>query len=71
MGFEWTAVGTGDFNHDGHADILWSNTSGQGAVWLMNGSTLAGFGVSEGRMGAEWHVAGIGDFNGDGNSDVF
>src|SRR5579872_1060525 len=26
----------GDFDHDGHSDILWQNASGQAAVWDMN-----------------------------------
>ena len=25
-GPSWKAVGTGDFNGDGHSDILWQNT---------------------------------------------
>jgi len=32
-------IGAGDFNGDGDADILWQNTNGQAAVWLMNGIT--------------------------------
>jgi hypothetical protein len=29
----WRAVGTGDFNDDGHSDILWQNTStGQASI---------------------------------------
>ena len=33
----------GDFNNDGKTDILWRNTStGQNAVWYMNGVTLIG-----------------------------
>ena len=33
-----SAVGTGDFNGDGHSDILWQNASGQVSVWEMNGN---------------------------------
>ena len=43
-GPSWTEIGTGDFNHDGHADILWRNASGQAAVWDMNGNSLIGGG---------------------------
>ena len=33
-------VGTGDFNKDGHSDILWQNTStGQVSIWEMTGNT--------------------------------
>jgi hypothetical protein len=27
----------GDFNNDGMSDIVWQNTNGQAAIWLMNG----------------------------------
>ena len=38
-GPSWHIVGTGDFSGDGDADILWQNTNGQAAIWLMNGTT--------------------------------
>ena len=35
----------GDFNNDGHPDILWQNVdSGQAAIWEMNGNTQIGGG---------------------------
>jgi hypothetical protein len=38
----WTIAGVGDFNADGKSDILWRNTStGENAIWLMNGFTRA------------------------------
>ena len=42
------AIGTGDFNDDGHSDILWQNTSGQVAIWEMNGTNV----ISEANVGA-------------------
>jgi len=34
----WLMAGTGDFDGDGQADILWQNAvTGQRALWLMNG----------------------------------
>jgi hypothetical protein len=34
-------VGTGDFNGDGKADLLFQNTStGTPVVWTMNGTTV-------------------------------
>jgi ELWxxDGT repeat protein len=36
----WTAAGTGDYNGDGKADILWRKDSGATVVWQMNGSTV-------------------------------
>ena len=34
-----------DFNGDSLSDILWQNTSGQAAIWTMNGSTPTGGGA--------------------------
>jgi hypothetical protein len=70
MGAAWTPQGVGDFDGNGSADLLWTNNSGQVAIWEMNGPNLQGCGVSAGQMGAEWHIAGIGDFNGDGKADI-
>ena len=28
-GPSWNAIGTGDFNGDGHSDILWQNAMGK------------------------------------------
>ncbi|MBR0856676.1 FG-GAP-like repeat-containing protein [Bradyrhizobium liaoningense] len=72
MGPEWTARSdAADFNHDGKADILWTNDSrGNAAIWEMNGPSLVGFGIPSGHMGDGWQVRGTGDFNGDGYSDI-
>jgi len=64
----WSIVGVGDFNGDGHADILWhgsdgtvgSWTSGDANEWQGRGSVPI----------ASWEVVGIGDFDGNGNSDI-
>jgi hypothetical protein len=59
-----------DVNGDGKADLVWRHTSsGEVAIWLMNGPTIA----SSGHLGAvplEWQIAGTGDVNADGNADV-
>ena len=68
-GPSWTEIGTGDFNHDGHADILWRNASGQAAVWDMNGNSLIGGGPVTPNPGPSWKAIGTGDFTHDGFSD--
>jgi hypothetical protein len=36
----WSVVGVADFNGDGLGDILWRDTAGDYAVWLMIGATV-------------------------------
>jgi hypothetical protein len=62
------ATDTHDFNGDGKSDIAWRDTSGNLAVWLMNGATVS----SSGGLGAvptTWSVVGQRDFNNDGKGD--
>jgi hypothetical protein len=67
----WSIVGTGDFNGDGKSDILWRDTSGNVAIWEMNGTTILNQATSfVGNVAGNWSVFGTGDFNGDGNSDI-
>jgi hypothetical protein len=61
---------THDFNGDCNSDILLYNaTSGEAAIWLMNGASVIGAG-SPGSAGSPWAIVGQRDFNGDGMSDV-
>ncbi len=60
---------THDFNGDGKSDILWRDTGGDIAVWLMNGGTVTqstGLSTVPGTLS----VVGQKDFNGDGNADI-
>ena len=70
-GPSWQAIGTGDFNDDGHSDILWQNTRRSGRDlgnerdqrnrrWQLVGA----------NPGPSWKVIGTGDFNDDGHSDI-
>jgi len=55
-GPNWKVHGSGDFDGDGKADILWQNTDGRPAVWLMDGlAATAGSDVGL-NPGAAWHV---------------
>jgi FG-GAP-like repeat len=69
-GITWRVIGTGDFNKDGHADILWQNANGQASIWEMNGTTKIGGGPAGANPGPSWKAVGSGDFNGDGKSDI-
>jgi hypothetical protein len=41
----WNIVGTGDFNGNGEADVLWRDDSGGVAIWMMDGATVSSFGT--------------------------
>ncbi len=62
-------VATHDFNGDGKSDIVWRDTSGDTAMWLMNGGTVSA-GASLGNVPATWSIVGQRDFDGDGKTDL-
>jgi len=67
----WQVAGTGDFNGDGRADILWRNAAGVVTDWL--GQASGGFtnnSVAASGVPASWTIVGTGDFNGDGRDDI-
>jgi hypothetical protein len=68
----WTPVTTGDFNHDGLSDVIWTNAAqGSMVVWLMDGAhVLAPGPVLPGPVGGGWVVANAGDTSGDGMADA-
>ena len=53
-GPSWQVVGTGDFNHDGHSDILLQNANGQAAILDMKGTSVIGGGPAGPNPGAGW-----------------
>jgi FG-GAP-like repeat len=60
----------GNFNNDGHSDLLWQAANGHPTEWLMNGTNVT---TSQGLInpGTSWHViAANGDFNADLNTDI-
>ncbi|MEO6874813.1 MAG: FG-GAP-like repeat-containing protein [Opitutaceae bacterium] len=61
----------GDLNGDGKSDLVLTNvTTGERAVWLMNGPSIAS-GTSLGILATNYIFSASGDFNGDGKSDLF
>lgn len=61
-------AGEGDFNGDGHADVLFRDGSGNIGMWLMNGKTILS-GALVANSGS-YQVIGVDDFNGDGKADI-
>ena len=67
----WRVAGVGDFNRDGHSDILFQHSSGKIAVWTMNSTGVQTFGPGYSPVPRQgWHVVGTGDFNVPGKSDI-
>lgn len=67
----WQIATTGDFNSDGKSDLFWINkTTGENAVWLMNGARLTSGRLGPKLDGAGWQVSKVADVNGDGNNDL-
>jgi M6 family metalloprotease-like protein len=60
---------TSDFDADEHPDLLWRHTSGQTAIWFMNGGEILG-GGSFTSVDPSWSIVGNGDYNGDDRSDL-
>lgn len=63
-GSEWWITDVGDFNGDGHADVLWQNTNGSLDVWNMNGAQLVASnhvtqqGIGNVSIDSSWSVVG-------------
>jgi len=62
-------VGVDDVLVDHVPDILWQNSSGEVALWELNGTGVIGS-ASLGNPGPGWQVKATGDFNHSGGSDV-
>ncbi len=72
VGHVWQIAGTGDFDGDDHADILWRHTTtGQVFIWQIIGTQRVDFGSPGQENTATWQMVGVGDFDGDGRDDLF
>jgi hypothetical protein len=69
----WQLRGVGDFNGDGHADLLWHHQgTGDLFVWFMNRTAATGAAYLNPSRFADvrWQVARVADFNNDGKPDI-
>jgi hypothetical protein len=54
---QWSIELTGDYNGDGMGDLLWRDTSGNVAIWEMNGTTiLNGINSFVANVPTQWSV---------------
>lgn len=67
----WQIVGTGDFDGDGHGDLLWRHrVTSDVTVWLMVGQGVKATPPALGKAPSKDARADVADLNGDGISDV-
>jgi hypothetical protein len=65
----WQIVGSGDFDGDRDADILWRHDGGLPVIWEMqDGAFVTNHNLPD--VPNSYQVAGTGDFDGDGDADI-
>lgn len=67
---QWRIASTGDFNRDGHQDILWRHDTGRLEWALLKQGNVVGNVQLIDIPDQNWQVVGIGDVDRDGNSDI-
>ena len=65
----WRIDGTGDFDGDGDADILWRHRDGMVVTWEMEDGEFVMY-HSIARVASTWQIDGTGDFDVDGDADI-
>jgi hypothetical protein len=68
----WSAVGFGDFNGNGKADVVWrrSDNSGEARLWILDGTGVLQTDMGLPQPSPGWSVVGVGDFDGNGKADL-
>jgi hypothetical protein len=69
----WKVRASGDTNGDGRSDLIWQNaSSGELAVWFLNGPAVIGTGYLSVRFvrDTDWRIVGAHDVNGDRRADI-
>jgi CARDB/FG-GAP-like repeat len=68
---QWQLAGSGDFNTDGQADLVWRNvTTGENRIALMNGDQSQSRVTLLTVADPAWYIVASGDFNQDQQSDL-
>lgn len=67
----WKLRGSGDFNADGKADLVWQNvTTGEVVCWLMDGALQYSAAWITPSVHPSWEIASVRDMNRDGFPDL-
>jgi hypothetical protein len=69
----WTIAGIGDFDGNGSSDILWQDTAGDVAIWLMETDPNLVKILSTNVIGTvplQWSIVHTGDYIGNGKADI-
>jgi len=66
----WQIVGTGDFEGNGHQDLLWQS-GGWVAVWFMDTTNVTGrVRLNSTPVSTGWRIMATGDIDGDTHDDI-